>query len=101
MMTVTRGLAAGVVLAGAAVGLAGPASAEPLSGTYSATFNSSSGEMQTRAGDTLTFVLTPCGPDCTHLANPSEPSTDKDLHLLGSLWTAVMEILQHSMMSGS
>jgi hypothetical protein len=79
MMTVTRGLAAGVVLAGAAVGLAGPASAEPLSGTYSATFNSSSGEMQTRAGDT----------------------TDKDLHLLGSLWTAVMEILQHSMMSGS
>jgi len=35
MNTITRGLAAGIVLAGAAVALAGPASAEAFDGPYS------------------------------------------------------------------
>ena len=47
MMAITRGLAAGVVLAGAAFGFASPASAAPLSGTYTATTTDGEGKSRT------------------------------------------------------
>jgi hypothetical protein len=80
MMAITRGLGACIVLAGAAVGLAGPASAEPLSGSYTATVID--GAKTYKNGSTTTWTLSPCGPDCTHLA-----PVDMDLHLEGNNWT--------------
>ena len=55
-------MAVAVVVAGAGVGLAGPAAAEAPSGTYTASFSNG-------AGSTLdyTWTFTPCGPDCTRM----------------------------------
>jgi hypothetical protein len=52
------------VLTGASVGLAGPAYADPLSGSYTATVVSSMGY---RGDTTATWVFTPCGPDCVRV----------------------------------
>jgi hypothetical protein len=81
MMAITRGLAVGVVLAGAAVGLAVPASAEPLSGSYTETVID--GGME---GVTKMFVATACGPDCAHLVW-NVPGVVGDLHSHGDTWT--------------
>jgi hypothetical protein len=91
MMTITRGLAVGIVLAAAALGLASPASAEPLSGNYTATVTASSGALLTRIGETIPLIFTPCGPDCTHMADPGEPTVDKDLQRQGDTWTKTNE----------
>jgi hypothetical protein len=56
-MTITRGLAVAVLLACSAVGFAGPASAQPLSGSY---FVAS--EVLQDGG--FTWVFTSCGSDC-------------------------------------
>src|SRR4051812_10687704 len=63
MITINRGLVAGVVLAGAALGLASPASAGPPSGSYLGTVTEARGE-GAQVGGTLTLALNPCGPDC-------------------------------------
>ncbi len=80
MMAITRGLTVGVVLAVAAVGLAGPASAQPLSGSY--TEKVIDGAFP---GLIRTFVATACGPDCAHL-EWSVPETAGDLHSQGDTW---------------
>ena len=83
MMTTIRAIAVGAVFAGAAVGLASPASAEPLSGSYNATMiepGASGGEV----GLAAHFLFTPCGPDCT--GAQSEFGTS-ELHPQGDAWT--------------
>jgi hypothetical protein len=55
MKAITRGIAVGIVLAGTVIGLAGPASADELNGSY------------TQAGGfagTTQVTFSPCGPDC-------------------------------------
>lgn len=81
MMTITRGLAVGVVLAGAAVGLATPASAELTDGTYALTYSGDSSPHDN-------FVVTSCGDGCKHgqILGAAGPV---DFHLQGSNWTAV------------
>ena len=77
------GIAVGVALATAGVGLAGPASAEPLSGPYIGTMiepGASGGEV----GLIAHFLFTPCGQDCTRAQSEFGAS---DLHLQGNSWT--------------
>jgi hypothetical protein len=69
-------------VAAAAIGLAGPASADPPTGTYTATVTDGGGHM--RVGGQQAVVFTPCGPDCTHIEKA--PGTT-DLHLQGASWT--------------
>jgi len=74
-------MAVGVVLAGAALGLAGSASADPLSGSYTTTVTEGAGMLV--PGSTSTAVLTPCGADCTHITKGEMQS---DLHSQGATW---------------
>jgi hypothetical protein len=83
MKVLTRGLAVAAVLSGAAVGLAGPAAAEPLSGDYAATVIDGGGRLA--VGKSGPAALTPCGTDCTHLQ--LGPQKGSDLHLQGNNWT--------------
>jgi hypothetical protein len=81
MMAITRGLGVCIALAGAAIGLAGPASAEGLSGPYTATVID--GPM--KHGGRTTWTLSSCGPDCTHI--DTRGATQFTLHLQGNTWT--------------
>ncbi|WP_123026265.1 hypothetical protein [Mycolicibacterium stellerae] len=83
MKTIVYGLAAGAVLAGAAIGFAGPASAEPLTGSYNGTLIDGAGQVLNPDPVGLTFSA--CGPDCTHMTTPSQ---EIDLHLQGGAWVA-------------
>lgn len=56
MMKALRIAALATLMAGSAVGLASPAAAEPLGGTYAVT-----GEA---LQDNVTWLFTSCGPDC-------------------------------------
>lgn len=77
-------------LAGATLALASPASAVPLSGTYTATVTESSGTVgpaPAQPGRTMTWALTPCGPDCARLeVNPPNPHPQMELRLQGNSW---------------
>jgi hypothetical protein len=83
MMTITRAMAVAAVLAGAAVGMAGPASAEPLSGPYTTTIIDGGGIKEN--GSTSIWTLASCGPDCTRLQTASGFAFD--LHPQGNTWT--------------
>jgi hypothetical protein len=75
--------AVAAVIAGAAVGLAGSASAaEPLSGNYRQTTTDSS---KFPPGSYMPRVFTPCGPDCTR--DVTNPNYIMDFHLQGSTWS--------------
>jgi hypothetical protein len=89
MITFTRALAVGVVFAGAAVGLASPASAEPLSGSFLATITDVNPAWDKAGpGDAMDVTLVPCGADCTTFAAPHVPHPwSTDLHLQGTSWT--------------
>ena len=84
MITIIRGLAVGVVVAGAAVGLASPASADLHSGSYTATVTNGGGRV--RPGVTHLWTLTSCGSGCLHI-HGDDPVWDKDIHLQGNTWT--------------
>lgn len=88
-MMITRGLVFSAVLSGLAVWLASPASAEPLSGSYTGTITAVNPAGQgANVGQTTTFTLTPCGPDCTTMAAPNvNVPWATDLHLQGNTWT--------------
>lgn len=86
MMTITRASAAGVVLAGVAVGLAGPASAEPVAGDYTATMINA-GATGKQEGSTTVWILNDCGPDCTHVNTGRGPGFD--LRRQGEVWASV------------
>jgi hypothetical protein len=83
-MTTMRIAGLVAVLASAAVGLAGPASAEPLSGDYTGTVTDGGGHY--REGKTATWTFTPCGPDCSRLGAPTAPEP-LELHVQGNTWT--------------
>src|SRR4029077_12895528 len=76
-MNVTAGLAAATIVAGAAVGFAGPARADDFSGTY----------IPNGPGMRSTWVVPPCGPDCAHIADSSGWSADA--HPFGGVWRFV------------
>jgi hypothetical protein len=80
-MAFTRGLAVGVALAGAAVGLASPASAELTDGTYEMKYLAVPGPPP------ITVVFTSCGDGCksSQVVGPYEPLV---FHLQGDTWTA-------------
>ncbi|OBK20918.1 hypothetical protein A5634_11455 [Mycobacterium asiaticum] len=77
-MITTRLFAAGVILSGAAVSLAGPASAEPLGGSYTATMIE--GPM---VGLHHPINFTSCGSNCTLMGSV-------ELHPQGDNWTGTM-----------
>jgi hypothetical protein len=80
-MNVTARIAAAVVFAGAAVGFADPAwAADDFSGTF----------VPNGPGLTSTWVVTPCGPDCAHIADSSGWSADA--HPFGGLWRFVVDL---------
>lgn len=70
-------------VAGAVVGMVGPASAAPLNGSYAATMIDGGGRYE-RGGTTI-FTVTPCGPDCRHLDTGAGPPSD--LHLQRNIWS--------------
>ena len=81
----TLRLAAPAALAlGAALGLAGPASADLNDGTYTMTITASN---QFKVGQTQTWNVGSCGPDCRH-AEVAGGDTPYDFHLAGNSWTA-------------
>lgn len=71
------------VLAGAAVGLASPASAALLDGTYQRTGDGPAGSQFSEA----TVVVTPCGADCKNLAGTLRSDEVVQMHLEGKTWT--------------
>ena len=83
MKTITYGFAASAVLAGVAIGLAGPASADPTAGPYTATIIDPGASNKTGS---VNWSLEPCGPDCFRLlgvqANPLY-----ELRRQGNVWT--------------
>jgi hypothetical protein len=70
-MHITRGITAATVLAGAAVGFAGPAWADDLNGNYEITW--SDGTPPT------TWTFTPCGSGCSQVTGSKGWSTDARL----------------------
>jgi hypothetical protein len=80
MTTTIRGLAVGAVLAGRAIGLASPASAELTDGTYQMTY-------LVDPGPPDTIVITSCGAGCKHW-QMNGPYTAVEYHLQGDTWTA-------------
>lgn len=83
LMRITLGITVAALTACTAVGLASPASAEPLSGSYNGILIDGTGEVLNPKPVSLNFV--PCGPDCTHMKTPSQAI---DLHLQGTAWVA-------------
>ena len=80
-MKVTAGIAAATIFAGAAVGFAGPATAaDDFSGTF----------IPNGPGLRSTWVVTPCGPDCVHVADSSGWSADA--HPFGEVWRFVVDL---------
>src|SRR5262249_50383900 len=65
-MNATAGLAATVVLAGAAVAFASPAKAADFSGPF----------IPNGPGMNSTWIVTPCGPDCARVSDSSGWSVD-------------------------
>jgi hypothetical protein len=80
-MPIIRKLGVGAVLVGAAIGLAGPASAELTDGTYQLTYLANPGP------EPRTVVVTSCGDGCKRFQIPG-PYTPLDYHLQGDTWTA-------------
>jgi hypothetical protein len=78
-MKIISGLAATAILAGAAIGFAGPAQAADFSGTY----------RYTAPNGVSTWTVTPCGSDCTHIADSSGWSADA--HPFAGLWRFVVD----------
>jgi hypothetical protein len=82
-MMITRGMTIGIALAGAALGLAGPASAQLGEGSY--TWTVTGGAM---TGIHSPWGLTPCGQSCLNVQFSNGKTTD--LHLQGNTWTGPM-----------
>ena len=82
-MKTMRIAALAAVMAGAAVGLAAPASAELLDGTYQRTGDGPAGSQFSEA----TVVVTSCGAGCKSLAGTLRSDEVVQLHLEGKTWT--------------
>lgn len=84
-MILIRGMAAGVVVAATTVGLASPAWADELSGTYHVNYGD---------GSLRIWTITACGPECLNIAQ-KEPTTGGSMLngqalLAGNQWTMVV-----------
>jgi hypothetical protein len=79
-MNVTAGFAAAAIFAGAAVGVASPARADDFSGTY----------IPNGPGLHSTWVVTPCGSDCAHIADST--GWGVDAHPFDGLWRFVVDL---------
>jgi hypothetical protein len=80
-MRFTTGIAAAIIFAGAAVGFASPArAADDFSGTF----------IPNGPGLHTTWVVTPCGPDCVHVADSSGWSADA--RPFGEVWRFVVDL---------
>lgn len=83
MNTITRSLVVTVGIAGAALGFASPASAEPPNGSYTGTMIDGGGVKED--GSTAPATFTPCGPDCVALQLAGDPV---EMHWNLGGWTA-------------
>jgi hypothetical protein len=85
MIAANRFVASAVILAGAAIGLAGPASAAPPpDGNYIGTVTSTSNPDKVRVGNTATMHLSSCGDGCIHLQGDGWTA---DVHPQGTVWS--------------
>lgn len=84
-MKTTRIAALAAVMAGAAVGLASPASAELLDGTYEQTGDGPAGSV---LGGVRTVTITSCGAGCKNLAGADLSNRVHEYRLEGNTWTA-------------
>ena len=75
-----RAFAALAVVPCAAIGLATPARADDFGGTY----------IRTGSGEQSTWVVTPCGRGCAHVADSDGWSADA--HPIGGLWTLTVDL---------
>lgn len=73
-------VATAITLAGASLGLAGPALADSLEGTYTAEVIGVDGSASPLTNSP--WVLTPCGPDCVS-------GGGREFHLQGNTWTSI------------
>ena len=78
--TTIRGLAVGAVLAGCAIGLAGPACAELTDGTYTVDYIG-------HPSDSKTLVVNSCGDGCKHTQIVGADPAGLDFHLQGNTWS--------------
>jgi hypothetical protein len=83
MKSIRSTVAVAAAVCGVAVVLAGPASADPLSGAYTAT--ATEGGLGMDTGTVSAWTFSPCGADCTHLHTGGGIETD--LHLQDNVWT--------------
>lgn len=79
-MMIAKSMAIATILAGAALGLAGPASAQLDAGTYTRTMTE--GQFQ---GVHDEITVTSCGQNCVTFSKDDGPLLD--LHRQGSTWT--------------
>jgi hypothetical protein len=85
MNRITYGMAASAVLAGAAIGLAGAASADPTAGSYTATIIDPGASNKEGS---VNWSLDPCGPDCFRLLGVQGNQLN-ELRRQGDVWTGV------------
>jgi hypothetical protein len=76
-------------MASAAIGLASPASAEPLSGSYNALVINGGGVLVN--GQTVSWTLSSCGPDCLRVDNKFDNGRSEEFHLQGNTWIGPSE----------
>jgi len=84
MNAVVKGLAAALVVAGAANGWVGTAAAETLDGMYTITVTNGRGAVNN--GSKQGVFTAPCGPDCVTF---NAGDWTSDVRLLGPTWTGV------------
>ena len=85
MIGAHRVVASALVLAGAAVGLAGPASAAPPpDGNYIGTVTESSNSRLVSVGNTARVHLSSCGDGCMHMQGDGWTA---DIHPQGAVWS--------------
>jgi hypothetical protein len=95
MTSIARGLAIGAVLAGAAVALAGVASAALTPGSYT---------WQATSVNNLppsAWTVTSCGPGCMRLHANDGASPDLDVHLQGNKWTGGVITIDNDSLTGT
>ncbi|WP_292989793.1 hypothetical protein [Mycobacterium sp.] len=95
MTTIPRALAVCAVLAGAAVGLSGVASAALTPGSY--TWQATSvHDMPPKA-----WTVTSCGSGCMRLSENDGASPDLDVHLHGNTWTGGVITIDNDSLTGT
>ena len=95
-MKIRRIATLAALIAGASIGLAATASAEPLDGPYGATVT---GGNVLPVGENVLWLFTPCGPDCALRKIVAGP--DSEFHLQGNTWTSTFGNATETIDAGS